>query len=91
MNVSKLTQLRTKTNSELTAVIRRRLDAGRDHARRGSYMQAEKAYQEARRLLPVVDNLSHGERQQLESKLARLGEMLEERTAKTSVQTAACL
>jgi len=93
MDLSKLAQLRSKTNRQLIAVISNRLDAGRDHARRGHYVQAEKAYDEARVLLPRVDNLTQIERQRLESKLARLGATLEQRSAGTGaqVQTAACL
>ncbi len=93
MNPSKLAQLRSKTDRQLIAVIDRRLDAGCDYARRGHYIQAEKAYEEVRSLLPRVDGLTPAERHRLESKLARLGEALEERIASAGsrVQTAAFL
>ena len=93
MDVSKLAQLRSKTNRQLVAVIGSSLNAGRDDVRRGCYARAGKAYEEARVLLPLVDNLTPAERHRLESRLARLGEALEERIAATGsdVQTAACL
>jgi hypothetical protein len=93
MNPSKLAQLRSKTDRQLIAVIVRRLDAGCESARRGYYSQAAQAYDEVRVLLPRVDSLTLSERKRLESRLAWLGETLEERTAGTGprVQTAACL
>jgi hypothetical protein len=94
MSPTKLTQLRSKTDRQLIAVISRRLDAGCDYARRGQYLQAEKAYDEVRVLLPCVDRLRPSEKLlQLEARLARLGETLEESSGANAarVQTAACL
>ncbi len=93
MNPSKLAQLRSKTDRQLIAVIGGRLDAGFDYARRGDYAQAGKAHHEVCGLLPRVDGLTLAERRRLESKLARLGDALEEPTdrAGLQVQTAASL
>ena len=86
MSYSKLMELRAKTDSQLRAVIGRNLDKGFDFARRELHTHAEKARQEARTLLQVV-NLTPAERRALESKVVRLGGMLRER-AGLRVQTA---
>jgi len=93
MNLSKLAQLRSKTDLQLLAVINRKLEAGRDYARRGCLAQAKNAYREARALLPVAGSLSQIERYHLQSKLARLGEALDERSARIGVplETNACI
>jgi len=90
MNLSKLAQLRSKTNRQLVAVIGNRLEAGSELLRRGYFVEAEKAYEEARVLLPLVDSSVRGERQRLEARLTRLRE---ERTllSRPHAQTAVCL
>ena len=70
LEVSKLAQLRAKTNRQLVQVINKRLDQGLDAARRtGDLAQAERARTEARALAPLV---AGAERRVLEMKLARL-------------------
>ena len=93
MSPTKLAQLRLKTDRQLIAVISRTLDAGCDHARRGHYLQAEKAYGEVRVLLPFVDRLRSADKLQLEARLARLGETLDESSGANGarLQTAAYL
>jgi hypothetical protein len=71
---SKLAELRAKTDRQLVILIRIALDDGR-----ASGVAAERAYAEARALLPTVRDLAEAERSRLESKLARLRGFLEER------------
>jgi hypothetical protein len=102
--LTKLDELRSKTDRQLVRFITSRLDVGLNYARlvgdpesdRG-WASAEafqscavKAYDEARSLLPWVNDLSKAERRRLESKLQQLGELLEESTihAGMRVQTA---
>lgn len=94
MDLSKLAQLRSKTNRQLIAIIDHQLDAAREFVARGHYTDAENAYQEARVLIPLVDSLPHVERRRLESRLEWLGEALEQHTATTNrprAQAVACL
>jgi hypothetical protein len=70
LEISKLAQLRAKTNRQLVQVINKRLDQGLDVARRtGDLAQAERARTEARTLVPLVAGT---ERLVLEIKLAQL-------------------
>jgi hypothetical protein len=78
LEVSKLAQLRAKTDRQLVQVINSSIDAGLQSARRtGSLLQAEKAREQVDRLLPLV---SVRERRALESKLVRLDQELKTRT-----------
>src|SRR5580693_9398115 len=102
--LNKLVELRSKTDRQLVRFITSRLDVGLNYARLvadpesdRSWVSAEafesraaKAYEEARSLLPWVQDLSNAERRRLESKLEQLGELLEESTihAGLRVQTA---
>ena len=70
LEISKLAQLRAKTNRQLVQVINKRLDQGLDVARRtGDLAQAERARTEVRTLVPLV---AGAERRVLEMKLMRL-------------------
>jgi hypothetical protein len=69
--ISKLEQLRARTDRELVALIDRELDRGLTN-----WACAEKASAEARKLLPKVYNL--GERLRLERKLTQLRERVGE-------------
>jgi hypothetical protein len=71
---SKLAELRAKTDRQLVILIRSTLDDGL-----ASRAEAERAYSEVRVLLPTVRDVTEAERRRLESKLARLRELLDER------------
>jgi hypothetical protein len=100
--LTKLDELRSKTDRQLVRFITSRLDVGLNYARlvadpeagwasaEAFQSRAAKAYDEARSLLPWVNDLSKAERRRLESKLQQLGELLEESTihAGMRVQTA---
>ncbi len=70
--MSKLEQLRARTDRELVALIDRELDRGIERARSADrcWADAEKVGAEARKLLPKVYNL--GERTRLQRKLDQL-------------------
>jgi len=70
LEISKLAQLRAKTNRQLVQVIDKELDHGLNATRQtGDLAQAERARAEAGTLLPLV---AGAERRCLEIKLARL-------------------
>ena len=71
---SKLAELRAKTDLQLVTLIQSRLDGGL-----ASCAEAERAYAEVRVLLPTLRDVTEAERRRLESKLARLRELLDER------------
>jgi hypothetical protein len=84
----KLAQLRVKTDQELCQIIDNSLESALNSAE-SHRVKAEKAYAEAVKLLPKVDDLD--ERRRLKSKLARVWESLERlSTAAESRVTAAC-
>ena len=64
---SKIEQLRARTDEQLVTVIHHEIERGLDLAHTPA---AHKAYSEACRLLPLVDD--SGERTRLESKLEEL-------------------
>ena len=70
----KLAELSAKTDRQLVILIRSTLDEGLR-----SRAEAEKAYSEVRALLPTVRDVPEAERRRLESKLARLRGLLDER------------
>ena len=70
----KVAELRAKTDRQLVTLIRTKLDEGF-----ASRAEAERAYSEVLALLPTVHNVTEAERRRLESKLARLRELLDER------------
>ena len=83
---SKLAELRAKTDRQLVILIRSTLDDGLR-----SRAEAERAYSEVRVLLPTVRDVTEAERRRLESKLARLRELLDERPMRaTARMQAAC-
>jgi hypothetical protein len=84
---SKLAELRSKTDRQLIVVMARRLDAGLELARQGLKVQARSAQREVRGLLPVVAG-NPAEKHRLETKLARLDEILRESTGRLRIQTA---
>ena len=100
----KLTELRSKTDRQLIAFITHRLDSGLNYARLAAgpdsvgdwtsaevfQSRAERAYDEARVLMPWLEQASHTELQRLESKLLSLRGLLEESTihAEIRVETA---
>jgi hypothetical protein len=102
--LSKLIELRSKTDRQLVQFITSRLDAGLDAARlladvgyhinwasvEAYQASATKAYEEARALLPWVTEVTRLERRRLELKLEQLRELLDESTihAEMRVQTA---
>jgi hypothetical protein len=71
---SKLAELRAKTDRQLVILLRSKLDDGI-----ASREEAERAYSEVRALLPAVRDVTEAERRRLESKLARLRGLLDER------------
>ena len=70
----KLAELRARTDRQLFTLIRTRLDEGF-----ASLAEAERAYSEVLVLLPTVRDVTEAEGRHLESKLARLRELLDER------------
>jgi len=84
---SKLAELRAKTDRQLVILIRNTLDEGLR-----SRSEAERAYSEVRALLPTVRNVTEAERRHLESRLARLRQLLDERPmrAMARAQAACC-
>ena len=84
---SKLAELRAKTDRQLVILIRSTLDDGL-----ASREEAERAYSEVRALLPTVRDVTEAERRRLESKLARLRGLLDERPAHAvrRMQAACC-
>lgn len=84
---SKLAELRAKTDRQLVILIRNTLDEGLR-----SRAEAERAYSEVRVLLPTVRYVTDAERRHLESKLARLRQLLDERPmrAMARAQAACC-
>ena len=93
MNLFKLEQLRSKTNRQLIALISSRLDAGSQFVRSGYHFDAERVYEEARVLFPLVDNSTPDEKQRLEARLTRFGKSLQQHAllSRSHVQTAVCL
>jgi hypothetical protein len=83
----KLAELRAKTDRQLVILMRSRLDGGLR-----SRAEAERAYSEVRALLATVRDASEAERRLLESKLARLRELLHARPAHAAagMQAACC-
>jgi hypothetical protein len=83
----KLAELRAKTDRQLVTLIRSTLDDGL-----ASRVEAEKAYSEIRALLPTIRDVTEAERRRLESKLARLRGLLDERPMRSMarLQTACC-
>ena len=83
----KLAELRVKTDRQLVILIVRTLDGGLR-----SRAEAERAYSEVRVLLPTVRDVTEAERRRLESKLARLRDLLDERPmhAMGRAQAACC-
>ena len=77
---SSLAQLRAKTNRDLGILAHRQLERSLDLAGRGQYQDAERGFNAALALLTVAE-LSSTERLHLESKLAELRAILEQRTA----------
>jgi hypothetical protein len=83
----KLAELRAKTDRQLVILIRSTLDGGL-----ASRAEAERAYSEVLVLLPTVRDVTEAERRRLESKLARLRGLLDERPvhATADMQSACC-
>ena len=71
---AKLAALRAKTDRQLVTLVRSRLDEGL-----ASRAEAEKAYSEVVVLLPTIHDMTETERRPLESKLARLRGLLDQR------------
>jgi hypothetical protein len=91
----KLAQLRAKTDRQLIVLIRTRLDDGLRSARacaEETCAEAERAYSEALALLTAVRDAADAERRPLESKLARLRDLLRARPvrAMARMQAASC-
>ena len=70
----KLAELRAKTDRQLVILIRSTLDDGF-----ASRAEAERVYSEVRALLPTVCDVTEAERRRLDSKLARLRTLLDQR------------
>ena len=92
--VTKLIELRSKTDRQLVAFINSRLDVGLTYARlltgtgpdsnwasvESLHAGAIRAYDEVRALLPWVNDVTKAERRRLELKLEQLRELLDEST-----------
>ena len=89
---SKLAQLRVKTDQELSLILNNSLESALHLLGRGQPQRAraEKAYAEAVKLVPVVDDL-HA-RRRLQNKLAQLRQSLERpsKAGDSRVQMACC-
>ncbi len=68
----KLSELRARTDSELTALINRNLELGLILAEDRSLEEAERVYLEAATLLPAVYGITVLERRRMESRLHEL-------------------
>ncbi len=71
----KLSSLRARTDHQLIALIRKDLVLGLSlagQADAGERMRAERAWSEARRLLPLVDGIGDSEREHLSAQLQQL-------------------
>ena len=68
-----LAELRSKTDRQLVALVGRRLDMALAQTTRTDRAEI---YAEARKLMPLIRGVSQTERLRLESRLARLGELL---------------
>ena len=79
-----LAQLRAKTNRDLGILAHRQLERSLYLAGRAQYQDAERGFNAALALLTVAE-LSSTERLHLESKLAELRALLEQRTAAVAV------
>jgi|SRR6266481_2529096 len=91
LELSKLAELRAKTDRQLVALINRRLDAGLGSALQLMEMDprdswstleetrahAEKAYEEALLWIPTVSGLSHTSLARLRRRLAQLRDLLD--------------
>ena len=85
---SKLAQLRVKTDQELCQIIDNKLESALN-SREPQRVRAERAYAEAVKLLPKVDNLR--ERRRLNNKLVRVRESLERQSTADELHvSAAC-
>ena len=72
--ISKLVELRSKTDHQLVQLIARTLDAAASHAGvEGFHGPVEKACEEVRRLIPFVPR---ADRRRFEARLRELGERL---------------
>ena len=100
--LTKLIELRSKTDRQLLALITSRLDAGLNYARlvtspdpEVSWTSSEtfqasaaRAYDEVCALLPWVSDVTRAERRRLESKLEQLRELLDESTIHAGMRVA---
>ena len=92
LELSKLAELRAKTDRQLVALINKRLDAGLEFALQLVEMDtrdsssnveetrayAEKAYEEALLWIPTVSGLSHTSLAHLRCRLAELRDLLDD-------------
>ena len=74
-----LAQLRAKTNRELVILAHRQIERSLDLASQGHYQDAARGFDAVLALVAVAE-LSSAERFHLESKLAELRAVLEQRT-----------
>jgi len=102
LEVTKLIELRSKTDRQLVAIITSRLDFGLNYAKLvnrpnpdSNWASAEtfqtgaaKAYDEVRALLPWVNGVTKAERQRLEAKLEQLRELRDESTIHAGMRVA---
>jgi hypothetical protein len=86
---TKLSELRTKTNRQLLALVSNRLDRGLTFAREGYLRHAERAHSEAAAWLPLLSDVTKLERCRVEWKATQLRELLHQASLQQSrVQTA---
>jgi len=69
---AKLQELRAKTDRQLLTLVHDELEVAVRSESNGDYARAARAYVEATRLVPLLNNLSSAERARLEARLQLL-------------------
>jgi hypothetical protein len=78
---AKLAQLRARTDQQLLGLVYTELETALRSESGGNYTQAARAYVEATRLLPLLENISTVERARLEARLDIIRDRISEEAA----------
>jgi hypothetical protein len=78
---AKLAQLRARTDQQLLGLVYTELETALRSESGGNYPQAARAYVEATRLLPLLENISAVERARLEARLDIIRDRISEEAA----------